>query len=187
MTAQSKLIPSGSQTVGPYFRIGLQHLIDRRAAAPIRGFIEIHGCVIDCDGTPVSDAMLEFWGADSSGNYPDSGQIADDLPTGFWRAATDMDGCFSISIPKPGLVPFGDARFQAPHCLVLVFARGLLRHLVTRVYFGDEPANSADPVLLKVPAGRRHTLIARADGENRHSFHWNVVLQGDNETAFFDW
>lgn len=188
MTALPKLIPSGSQTVGPYFRIGLEHLIDRQAwYQSLSGSIELHGCVIDRDGAPVSDALLEFWGADSSGNYPDVGQLPDDQLTNFRRAATDAKGRYSISLVKPGPASFGDGRLQAPHCLVLVFARGLLRHLITRVYFEDELANPADPVLLEVPSDRRLTMVARVDHGKERSFQWNIVLQGENETVFFAW
>jgi protocatechuate 3,4-dioxygenase alpha subunit len=74
---------------------------------------------------------------------------------------------------------------QAPHMLVLVFARGLLRHLISRIYFDGESENSADPVLSAVPAHRRYTLVAQSDGQN--SFRWNVILQGDDETVFFAW
>ena len=94
---------------------------------------------------------------------------------------------FTLPLNKPGPTALGDGRFQAPHMLVLVFARGLLRHLITRVYFGNEPANAEDPVLLEVPAERRHTLIARSDANNPRAFQWNVILQGENETVFFAW
>lgn len=187
MIACSKLIPSSSQTVGPYFRIGLEHLIDRQASDQSPpGSIELHGCVIDRDGAPVSDALLEFWGADSSGNYPDTGELPDHGTSNFRRAETNADGRFSISLVKPGPASFGDGRLQAPHCLVLVFARGLLRHLITRVYFEDELV-SADPVLLGVPSDRRHTMVARVDQGKERSFEWDVVLQGENETVFFAW
>ncbi len=149
--------------------------------------IEIHGQVLDSNRAPVSDAMLEFWGADSSGTYSDAVQHSDAHPVGFHRVATEIDGSFSLVLSKPGPTPLGDGRFQAPHMLVLVFARGLLRHLITRVYFEQEPANASDPVLLEVPAERRHTLIACSDANNPRVFHWNVILQGDNETAFFAW
>jgi protocatechuate 3,4-dioxygenase, alpha subunit len=183
-----KMTPSGSQTVGPYFRIGLEYLVGQEPVNEASAdAIEIHGKVLDSNRAPVSDAMLEFWGADSSGLYSGAVQHSDAHPVGFHRVATDLDGSFSLTLGKPGQAPLGDGRFQAPHMLVLVFARGLLRHLITRVYFEQEPANASDPVLLEVPAERRHTLIACSDAHSPRVFHWNVILQGDNETAFFAW
>jgi protocatechuate 3,4-dioxygenase, alpha subunit len=186
MTA--RFIPSSSQTVGPFFRIGLEPLIHRQQAnAPAAGSITLSGRVIDGNGAPVSDALLEFWGADTSGRYPDPAPAPVDLPAGFRRAATDSEGHFSFSIMKPGPVPLCDGSSQSPHFLVLVFARGLLRHLITRVYFEDERGNDADPVLLQVPADRRQTLIARISASGARHYHWDVVLQGPYETAFFQW
>jgi protocatechuate 3,4-dioxygenase alpha subunit len=183
-----KTAPSGSQTVGPYFRIGLEHLVGRaRFTDTSLSTIRIRGRVLDRDRAPVSDALLEFWGADSSGTYSSAATNSTGHPSGFHRVATDIEGGFSLTLNKPGPVPLGDGRFQAPHMLVLVFARGLLRHLISRVYFEREAANDADPVLLKVPPERRHTLIARSDKNNPQDFQWNVILQGDNETVFFAW
>lgn len=184
----TRLTTSGSQTVGPFFRICLEHLIDRQQSlAPATGSIILSGRVIDGNGAPVAEAMLEFWGADADGSYPDPAQSPQELPSGFRRAATDSDGRFSISIGKPGPVPLGDGHSQSPHFLVLVFARGLLRHLVTRVYFDDERTNESDPVLLQLPADRRRTLIARASDASASQYHWDVVLQGESETTFFAW
>jgi|SRR5450631_1008727 len=183
-----RLIPTGSQTVGPYFRIGLEYLIGQEPANnSALDTIEIRGKVLDRDGAPVSDAMLEFWGGDLSGS--DSGVTPDSSghPIGFHRAATDDNGNFTLVLNEPLPTALGDGRLQAPHMLVLVFARGLLRHLITRVYFGGEPANADDPVLLEIPAERRHTLVARPDANNPRLFQWNVILQGENETVFFAW
>jgi len=91
------------------------------------------------------------------------------------------------ALDKPGPTPLGNGQFQAPHVVVLVFARGLLRHLITRVYFEHEAANAVDPVLLTIPEERRHTLIARSDADCPQALQWNVILQGDNETVFFAW
>ncbi len=184
----TKLVPTGSQTVGPYFRIGLEHLIGQEAANNSTiNTIEIRGKVLDSGGAPVSDAMLEFWGADFQGNYSGSTPRSSGPPMGFHRVATDDHGNFTVALNKPGPMAFGDGRLQAPHMLVLVFARGLLRHLLTRVYFGTEPANVVDPVLLEIPAERRHTLIASSNSDNSNMFEWNVILQGENETVFFAW
>ena len=163
-----RLIPSGSQTVGPFFRICLDHMIDRQqATAAAVGSIVLSGRVIDGNGAPVSDAMLEFWGADASGRYPDSAQPPADMPSGFRRAATDSEGRFSVSTVKPGPVPPGDGQFQSPHFTVLVFARGLLRHLITRVYFQDEIGNEGDPVLLQGPDTRSIAIIASLGSTER--------------------
>jgi protocatechuate 3,4-dioxygenase, alpha subunit len=183
-----RMVPSGSQTVGPYFRIGLGCLI---AQVPIDELspdtIEIHGKVLDRDGKAVSDALLEFWGADKFGAYPSALPNSSGNAAGFHRVATDADGNFSLALNKPGATPIGDGRLQAPYMLVLVFARGLLRHLITRVYFEQERLNAIDPVLLKIPAERRHTLTAHSVANNPRVFQWNVVLQGEDETVFFAW
>jgi protocatechuate 3,4-dioxygenase alpha subunit len=137
--------------------------------------------MLDRDGAPVSDALLEFWCASGAdGNSSESG-----FPSGFARAAADGDGNFYACMCKPSSITSGDGAVQAPHMLVLVFARGLLRHLITRVYFDGELGNDRDPVLRAVPAERRHTLIAQGDGTD--SFCWNVILQGADETVFFAW
>ncbi len=181
MTEDSRLIPAGSQTVGPFFRIGLEYLIDRTPALDVgaAGRIEIRGRVLDRDGIPVPDAVLEFWAPRLT--VSTSGQ--DQYPAGFRRTATDTNGNFAVTAMRPAAIPLEDGRMQAPHMLVLVFARGLLRHLLTRVYFEDELGNAADTVLQEIPAERRATLIARLD----NSYHWDVHLQGQNETVFFAW
>jgi protocatechuate 3,4-dioxygenase, alpha subunit len=185
MTEDSRLIPAGSQTVGPFFCIGLGYLIDRAPVldADIAGRIEIRGRVLDGDGTPVPDAVLEFWAPRSAAST--SGQ--DPYPAGFRRTATDINGNFTLAAMMPAAVPLEDGRLQAPHMLVLVFARGLLRHLVTRVYFEDEPGNTADTVLQEIPAERRVTLIAHLESPQSNSYQWHVHLQGQNETVFFAW
>ena len=184
----TKLIPSGSQTVGPYFRIGLEYLVDQEPPGYLGlDSIELRGKVMDGDGARVSDAMLEFWGADPMGIYSGVTPNSSNHPVGFQRVATNDDGSFMLTLIKPGSSALGDGRLQAPHMLVLVFARGLLRHLITRVYFGNEPANAEDIVLLEIPAERRHTLVARSNANNPRTFQWNVILQGENETVFFAW
>ncbi|MDE3187062.1 MAG: protocatechuate 3,4-dioxygenase subunit alpha [Acidobacteriota bacterium] len=183
-----KLTPSGSQTVGPYFRIGLQHLCDSDAqrAADV-DTVTVHGTVIDANGVPVSDAMLEIWHADRDGRYDAGLPDASGRPACFTRAATDDEGSFRFTIVRPGAVPGESGIRQAPHIAVLVFARGLLRHLITRMYFPDEAANSSDPVLQSIPEKRRRTLIAERDSHRPGTLEWNVVLQGDDETVFFAW
>lgn len=182
-----KRIPSSSQTVGPFFTIGLEDMIERmteqRAGADCA--IEIRGRVLDGDGVPVSDALLEFWNGedelcDDSGDRKRSG-----ISDGFGRAVTDENGNFAAKMAKPDVTRSEDGPIQAPHLMVLVFARGLLRHLLSRVYFDDERANESDPVLLCVPAARQQTMIAMREGAN--AYRWNVILQGENETVFFAW
>ena len=180
MSRDAKLIPTSSQTVGPYFRIGLEYLLDYQPSEPdAAGWVSLCGAVFDRDGAPVPDAMLEFWSAHGDEVASHATSRPSTFPDGFRRAATDLDGGFSIAMPRPAIVAM-----QAPHLLVLVFARGLLRNLISRVYFDDEPGNLSDPVLLAVPAERRRTLIARREG---NAFRWDLHLQGSDETVFFAW
>jgi len=185
VTDDSRLIPAGSQTVGPFFSIGLDYLIDRAPVlhADKAGRIEVRGRVLDRDGTPVPDAVLEFWSPRLTVSTPDQ----DQYPSGFRRTATDINGNFAVAAMRPAAAPLEDGRMQAPHMLVLVFARGLLRHLLTRVYFENEPGNTADTVLKEIPAERRATLIARLENHQTNSYQWDVRLQGQDETVFFAW
>jgi protocatechuate 3,4-dioxygenase alpha subunit len=182
-----RLTPSGSQTVGPFFRIGLEHLYST-GVTPIENAdtVTVRGTVLDSDGAPVPDAVLEIWHADGHGRYveefDESGRSAC-----FKRAATGDDGHFRFSIPRPGAVAFGTGFHQAPHLAVLVFARGLLRHLITRMYFPGEAGNGSDSLLQMVPEDRRATLIAREAIGDANTYEWNVVLQGLDETVFFAW
>ena len=182
MSASTRNIPASSQTVGPYFRIGLQHLIDAVPQVRQNSGVTIRGRVLDSNGAPVTDAMLEVW-SPACGTTSSS----DAFPLGFRRVGTDLNGTFTIALPrpKPGPLGFEDGLSQAPHFLVLVFARGLLRHLITRLYLDDEPSNALDPVLLSVPGDRRKTLIAHS--EQPDIFRWDVILQGIDETVFFAW
>jgi protocatechuate 3,4-dioxygenase alpha subunit len=189
MSDAAKRTPSGSQTVGPYFRIGLECLIDaaQDMQADADRVVEIRGSVVDADGAAVPDAILEFWSADPALAAPDAASESTGLPGGFRRTATDENGEFAVVMPRPVALPFDDGRLQAPHMLVLVFARGLLRHLLTRVYLEGEAANSSDPVLLVVPAERRATLVARQEPGAPGCYRWDVILQGQDETVFFAW
>jgi len=177
----SRLTPYGSQTVGPFFDIGLSWLIERCPVdSGVAGAIEIRGRVLDGDGLPVPDAVLEFWSAENP-----AGSNSGAYPRGFRRAFTDAEGNFSVRVSRPSALPLEDGGIPAPHLLVLVFARGLLRHLLSRVYFDDERANESDAVLAGIPAERRRTMIARRDEDN--TFRWSVILQGSEETVFFAW
>jgi protocatechuate 3,4-dioxygenase alpha subunit len=180
------------QTVGPYFRIGLQWLFKENLVGPdVAGEpIEIVGRVLDADGQPVPDAMLELWQANSQGRYahPEDTQ---EKPIekgfqGFGRIPTAEDGSFHFTTVKPGRVPGPADKLQAPHIVVSVFMRGLLRRLITRIYFPDEPANSEDYALALVEPSRRATLIARESAGREGLLEWDVVLQGPDETVFFD-
>lgn len=189
------LPPTTSQTIGPFFSPCLLRE-DARCNVLIQPDtvgerIRIEGRVLDGDGAPVSDALVEIWQANAHGRYhhpADAGPAPlDPAFTGFGRTGTEDDGRFWFETVKPGRVPFGNGGFQAPHIVVTVFARGLLNHVVTRLYFGDEPATRDDPVLLRVPTSRRGTLIAnssRVDGRTVYSF--DVILQGEGETVFFN-
>jgi protocatechuate 3,4-dioxygenase alpha subunit len=181
---------STSQTIGPFLRIGLEWMVieDLAPQTAAGERLRIEGRVLDADGKPVNDAAVEIWQANSQGRYA-SPQDAQDKPIeqgfrGYGRSLTDDEGRFRFRTIMPGRVPGPDGRPQAPHLLVTIFMRGLLKQLVTRLYFPDEPANAEDAVLNLVPAERRGTLIARKKGEG--ALEWNVVLQGRNETVFFD-
>jgi protocatechuate 3,4-dioxygenase alpha subunit len=152
--------------------------------------VTIEGHVLDGDGKPVPDAILEIWQANSYGKYahPEDDQDEPLEPnfTGYGRIPTNDEGKFSFTTVKPGQVPDPYGKLQAPHIVVSVFARGLLRRLVTRIYFPDDPANDTDFALRPVEPSRRETLIARKSAGQINALEWNVILQGLNETVFFD-
>ncbi len=181
-----------SQTVGPFFKIGFSWLYQDSLAGPgVSGErVEISGRILDGDGKPVPDGIVEIWQANSQGKYahPDDPQekLAEPGFVGYGRIPTDDDGRFRFTTIKPGRVPGPDGKLQAPHLVVSVFTRGLLRRLVTRVYFPDEPSNTEDFALNLVDASRRGTLIAKKMTGAAGSLEWNVVLQGQGETVFFD-
>jgi protocatechuate 3,4-dioxygenase alpha subunit len=185
-----KLLPTASQTVGPYLHIGLVWLtIDHLAAPDCAGqHLKIEGHVVDGDGRPVPDALVEIWQANAHGKYAHPEDAGKAPPTpgfrGFGRVPTDADGRYRFFTVKPGPVADPQGGLQAPHLLVSVFMRGLLKRLVTRMYFPDEPANGNDRVLRIVPAERRGTLVAHAI--TSEELKWNIVLQGNDETVFFD-
>ncbi len=186
----SMLTPS--QTVGPYLHIGLDWLNTTELAAPgVSGErIVIQGRLLDADRAPIPDGMIEIWQANSHGRYAhpeDTRSLPlDEGFIGFGRTPTDANGGFRFSTIKPGSVPAADGQPQAPHLMVSVFARGLLKQLVTRIYLPEDD-HAADPVLLLVPAQRRGSLIAHAVDGQPGVFEWNILLGGDaNETVFFD-
>jgi protocatechuate 3,4-dioxygenase, alpha subunit len=180
------------QTVGPFFSIGFSWLYRDNLAGPgVPGErVEIAGRILDGDCKPVPDGIIEIWQANSQGKYahPDDpqGRTAESGFTGYGRIPTDDAGRFRFMTIKPGRVPGPDGKLQAPHLAVSVFTRGLLRRLITRIYFPDEPSNAEDFALGLVEADRRGTLIAKKMDGRPEALEWNVILQGLGETVFFD-
>ena len=162
-----------SQTVGPYFSIGLSRRTENELVpAGSEGAIVLEGRVLEGDGEGegVADAMVEIWQADPSGSYRDD--------FGWGRCGTDDDGSYSFVTSKPGRV-----ENQAPHVEMLVFMRGLLKPVLTRMYFADEAeANAADPVLSGLAEEVRLRLVAAADGD---TVRFDVRMQGEAQTPFF--
>ena len=185
-----------SQTVGPFFAYGLtpERYGHQGAAGELLvqpdvpgQHIVLTGRVLDGQDLPVSDALLELWQADAHGRYrhPADGRAADFH--GFGRAATDAQGVYRFQTVKPGRVVGADARLQAPHLNLLVFARGMLSHAYTRAYFADEPSNAEDAVLKTVQATRRATLLAQPrPATTPMLYRFDIRLQGTAETVFFD-
>lgn len=191
-----------SQTVGPYFAYGLTPEQYRYEYKSIEGGkvardstegerIRIVGRVLDGQGEPVDDAMIEIWQANAHGRYNHPADdrkdnLLDPEFIGFGRCGTgtDPENRFLFETVKPG--PVGDG--QAPHVNIIVFMRGLLTHAFTRIYFSDEEeANKKDPVLQAVPEARRDTLIARRDETPAGTvYRFDIHMQGERETVFFD-
>lgn len=143
---------------------------------------------MDGAGQAVPDAILEIWRADDRGEYACSEEECDagGVPPGFARIPTNEFGEFEFATQKPGPTTGQDGEPHAPHLTVLIFMRGLLRHLLTRVYFSQDSANAQDPVLKSVPEERRDTLTATPISGNENELRWDVHLQGDAETVFFE-
>jgi protocatechuate 3,4-dioxygenase alpha subunit len=197
----SELTPS--QTVGPFYAYGLtpkgrahwdpdgtyswkETVGDNLVTPDASGQkIEIVGVIRDGDGEPIPDAMLEIWQADSQGRYahPRDPRSPNASFKGFGRSACNRGGEFGFSTVKPGSVPGPDGKPQAPHLVVCIFSRGMLRQIYTRMYFPDEN-NDGDPILMLVPAERRHTLIARKEKDGLYRF--DIRVQGGDETVFFE-
>jgi len=180
---------TSSQTIGPYLHIGMRWLVDENFAAPgVPGErVTVSGRIVDGDGRPVNDAMLEIWQANAAGKYahPDDPRTLpqDERFSGFGRVFTDEDGGYRFHTIKPGRVPSADGRLQAPHLNVTIFMRGMLKHLITRIYFDGDDANADDPLLATVPRERVTTLMAKRSASG---LQWNVILQGPGETVFFE-
>jgi protocatechuate 3,4-dioxygenase alpha subunit len=187
-----------SQTVGPYLHIGLtqgafgaHEIFSPQVAEQGVGgtHIRIEGRVLDGEGNPIVDAVVETWQADAQGRYAhpaDGRPRASNSFRGFGRCATAKDGRFHIATIKPGPVPGPGGTTQAPHINVGILARGLLKRLITRIYFAGDPAQAGDPILALVPSERRATLIATPDPATPGLLRFDIRLQGRDETVFFD-
>jgi protocatechuate 3,4-dioxygenase alpha subunit len=188
-----------SQTVGPFFAYGMtpngkyawNDAFTNNLVTPdtIGDRIRIEGRVFDGDGQPVPDCMLEIWQADASGRFADpkdSRALPNSKFRGFGRCGTDPNGDYAFDTIKPGSIPDPDGTPQAPHILLAIFARGMLLHNYTRIYLDTEAANAVDPVLALVPSERRATLIANHAPGGNAVYRFDIHLQGDHETVFFE-
>jgi len=180
--SRSPLGQTPSQTIGPFFHFSLPWAggADLAGPSPVGRVIEVSGRVIDGMGEPVSDALLEIWQADPAGAYGGAEGFI-----GFGRCATDPQGRYRFRTLFPGRAPAPGGGLQAPHIAISVLARGLLKRLATRLYFEDGEGNAEDPILALAPAERRATLIATRPGAAA-DYHFDIVLQGERETVFFD-
>jgi protocatechuate 3,4-dioxygenase alpha subunit len=162
------LIPTASQTIGPFFHLCLTPYVDRGGLKGEQ--IRVVCRIVDGDGAPVNDALIELWQADVAGEYGY-----------FGRLCTNADGVSSFDTVKPGSV-----EGQAPHVNVMIFARGLLKQLYTRIYFDGETSNGSDPILSLVPEDRRGTLMARPATDDPSVWNFDIRLCAESETVFFD-
>ncbi|HEX4485703.1 MAG TPA: protocatechuate 3,4-dioxygenase subunit alpha [Terriglobales bacterium] len=187
------MVPTASQTVGPFFHLGCTETraVSCLASSDADGeHVQVTCRVLDGDGMPVSDAMVELWQANAAGkyNHPEDtqGNATDPQCCGFGRLETSNDGICTFETVKPGRVPGNDGTLQAPHLSVSIFARGVLKRLATRIYFAGDPANDEDPILALVPVERRATLMAVANASIPSDWHLDIHLCGEHETVFFD-
>lgn len=189
-----------SQTIGPFFAYALtphdyptiREIFSSDLATPDAAGerIRVEGYILDGDGEPIIDAVVELWQADGDGAYP-TGRSSDRANTafsGFGRLDVDSNGFFAFSTVKPGSVAGPNGSHQAPHINVGIFARGVLKRLFTRIYFEGDPANADDPILGLVPEDRRGTLLARRRdrGGDAPAYATTIKLQGEDETVFFE-
>ncbi len=162
------LIPTPSQTIGPFFHLCLTPHADFGGLEGQRIRLSIR--ILDGDGAPVNDALIEVWQADAAGEYGH-----------FGRLCTNQDGVAILNTVKPGPV-----EQQAPHLNVMIFARGLLKQLYTRIYFDGESSNESDPILALVPESRRGTLMALPSTDDPSAWKFDIRLCAECETVFFD-
>lgn len=188
---KADIAPTASQTVGPFFHLGCTEpsSVASLVKPETRGErIHLTVRVLDGDDIPVNDSMIEIWQANAEGkyNHPEDSQAKalDPAFNGFGRLATDEDGTCTFETILPGRVPANDGTLQTAHINVLIFARGILKRLATRVYFRGDPALADDAVLALAPEARRHTLLAKEAGAGNWLFE--IHLCGDKETVFFD-
>jgi protocatechuate 3,4-dioxygenase, alpha subunit len=181
--ADGHLVPTPSQTIGPFLAIGMEPLEHRDVVAPgTEGAVTVGGTVLDGENAPVPDAMIELWQASPDGGFDATAGTGGDQPW-FGRSLTDASGRYAFTTAKPAPVALRTGEPQAPHLELLLFARGLLRPVRTRVYFPDEAAaNNADPVLRAVPPERRQTLVATPGSDG---LTFDIRLRGAGETVFF--
>jgi protocatechuate 3,4-dioxygenase, alpha subunit len=186
-------VPTPSQTVGPFFHLGCTttRAVSCLAVSGADGErVRLICRVLDGDGAPVTDAMIELWQANAAGkyNHPEDPQkkAGDRHCLGFGRLGTDKDGVCVFETVRPGRVPGNAGTMQAPHLNVSVFARGVLKRLATRIYFAGDPANEEDPILALVPVDRRATLKAANDSSRPSDWRFDIHLCGIHETVFFD-
>ena len=184
-------VPTPSQTVGPFFSIGLSALYSEKfECAPGEGeYVLIRGRVFDGDGQPVPDALLEIWQACEAARGDcdqEPSARGEKIPPGFGRIATNERGEFQFNTVRPASRRDEDGLLHAPHLAVVVLMRGLLRHLLTRVYFAGEATNREDAVLNLVPPERQQTLLAQPASERASELSWDIHLQGELETVFFE-
>lgn len=186
-------MPTPSQTVGPYFQIGMSGAreIPRIAGSGARGErVKLMCTIFDGEGARLDDAMIEIWQANSEGKYnhpaDQQGKRVNAAFIGFGRVTSNGEGLCVFETIKPGRVPGPGKTLQAPHLEVSVFARGVLKRLATRIYFAGDPANDGDPVLALVPTARRQTLLAQPIAGEPGAWRFDVHLSGHRETVFFD-
>jgi protocatechuate 3,4-dioxygenase alpha subunit len=191
--SEQAFVATASQTVGPFFHVGLARDNDsgRMAEPQAKGeHIQLVIRALDAEGAPIPDAMIELWQADANGkyNHPDDPQEKTPDPAfrGYGRRASDQNGTMVFETVKPGRVPGMDGGLQAPHINVLIFARGMLLQVATRIYFAGEPSNNEDAILRLAPAARRETLIAHRDEKETATWRIDFHMCGEGETVFFD-
>jgi protocatechuate 3,4-dioxygenase, alpha subunit len=192
MTDDDRPAATPSQTVGPFFHFGLttDEAAGRYGIRPgTGGGMRLRVIVLDGQGVPVPDALIELYQADADGTYSRPG--VDQPPagagfTGFRRLPTDEHGCCVFETVRPGAVATAAGGALAPHIVVCLLARGLLRPLFTRLYFAGDAGLDDDPILALVPADRRQTLLATRSSDSESDWEFVIRLQGDRETVFFD-
>jgi len=187
-----------SQTVGPFLHLGLAPAPFgvREVFSPVVAdagmpgtHVRIVGRITDGAGSMLPDALIEIWQADHQGRYAhpaDGRPLASNSFRGFGRCPTGKDGGFRFDTIIPGSVPGPDGTQQAPHINVGIFSRGILKRLFTRIYFAGNAANAKDPILALVPAHRRDTLMAKPDAADPGLYRFDIRIQGEDETVFFD-